>query len=287
MPNVSVEPREYVENLIARAEIVKTPSGDGDMEWQVWGTDTGKTPLLLLHGGFGSWTHWMANVEALSKDRLIVTCDMPGLGNSASVLGAVTPDNEAGPIIAGLDAVFGKAAAFDLAGFSFGGMIGARVAKAVGKRVRTYVAVGASGFGDLHVRVVGTEIPKGSMSDQEKNDIHRRNLGLLMLYDKHCIDALAIYTHRQNIARARVRSRPLSLGSHLIEALPDVNARLGGIWGVHDATGGGREQLLKRRDIFAAYQPDVPFVIIEDTGHWVMYEAPDEFNAALLDILDS
>ncbi|WNK01326.1 alpha/beta hydrolase [Thalassospiraceae bacterium LMO-JJ14] len=286
MPNVSVEPREYVENLIARAEIVKTPSGDGDMEWHVWGTDTGKTPLLLLHGGFGSWTHWMANVEVLSKERLVVTCDMPGLGNSASALGDVTPDSEAEPIIAGLDTVLGKTAAFDLAGFSFGGMIGARVAKAVGERVRTYVAVGASGFGDLHVRVVGTAIPKRSMSDQEKNDIHRRNLGLLMLHDKHSIDALAVYTHRQNIARARVRSRPLSLGSHLIEALPDVKARLGGIWGVHDATGGGRDQLLKRRDIFAAYQPDVPFVIIEDAGHWVMYEAPDEFNAALLGILD-
>ena len=180
----------------------------------------------------------------------------------------------------------GKGRAFDLAGFSFGGLIGSQGAKTVGERMKTYVAVGASGFEDLHVRVLGIEVPEPEMTDQEKNDIHRNNLRLLMIHDEAKIDDLAIYTHRKNVARSRVRSRPMSLGNHLVDVVPDIKARLAGIWGVHDATGGGREQILKRRDIFAKYQPDVPFTIIEDVGHWVMYEAPDEFDAALLDILD-
>ncbi|MGJ3261209.1 MAG: alpha/beta fold hydrolase [Rhodospirillales bacterium] len=286
MPDAVTSPRDHVDALVSKAEIVKTPCGDGDMVWQVWGEDTDKTPLLLLHGGFGSWTHWIANVEALSKTRRVVTCDMPGLGDSASAPGELTPGNLAAPVVAGLDTLFGRGAVFDLAGFSFGGLIGSQVAKAVGERMKTYVAVGASGFEALHVRVVGIEVPEKDMSDARKNEIHRNNLRLLMIHDEAKIDDLAIYTHRKNVARSRVRSRPMSLGNHLVDAVPDIKARLAGIWGVHDATGGGREQILRRRDIFAEYQPDVPFVIIEDVGHWVMYEAPGEFDAALLEILD-
>ncbi|MCK5778084.1 MAG: alpha/beta hydrolase [Rhodospirillales bacterium] len=286
MPDAHTSPEADVEALISKAEIVKTPCGDGDMVWQVWGQETDKAPLLLLHGGFGSWTHWIANVETLSRSRRVVTCDMPGLGDSASAPGELTPNNLAAPIVAGLDTLFGKGRAFDLAGFSFGGLIGSQVAKTVGERMKTYVAVGASGFEDLHVRVLGIEVPEPEMTDQEKNDIHRNNLRLLMIHDEAKIDDLAIYTHRKNVSRSRVRSRPMSLGNHLVDVVPDIKARLAGIWGVHDATGGGREQILKRRDIFAKYQPDVPFTIIEDVGHWVMYEAPDEFDAALLDILD-
>lgn len=280
-------PKETVEAMLAKAEIVKTPSGEGQMVWQVWGQATDKPPLVLLHGGFGSWTHWIANILTLAETRQVVSCDMPGLGDSASAAEKLTPDIEAGPIAAGLDQVIGKDMHFDLAGFSFGGMIGSRVAQMVGERMRTYIAVGASGFEGLHVRVLGIRVPESTMSDDEKNDIHRENLQILMLHDTAKIDDLAIYTHRKNVVRSRVRSRPMSLGNHLVNALPGIKARIGGIWGVFDATGGGREDILKRRDIFRQFQPDAPFTIIEDAGHWVMYEDPAGFNAALLTMLDS
>ncbi len=283
MPN---DPKTIVDTLLSQAQIVRTPCGEGEMEWQVWGTATAHPPLVLLHGGFGSWTHWIANVERLSRTRLVVTCDMPGLGDSTSAPGELTPDNLARPICEGLDAVIGAGTAFDLAGFSFGGLIGSRVAVMAGDRMRHYVAVGASGFEGLHVRVLGIRVPERGMSDVEKNEIHRENLQILMLADAAHIDELAVYAHRKNVARSRVRSRPMSLGNHLVEALPGIRAKLGGIWGVHDATGGGRDEILKRRDIFAAHQKDVPFKIIEDAGHWVMYERPEEFEAALLGILD-
>ena len=283
MPN---DPKTIVDNLLSQAQIVRTPCGDGEMEWQVWGKATSHPPLFLLHGGFGSWTHWIANVERLSKTRLVVTCDMPGLGDSASAPGELAPDNLARPICDGLDAVIGQGTAFDLAGFSFGGLIGSRVAAIIGDRMRHYIAVGASGFDGLHVRVLGIRVPEKDMSDAEKNEIHRENLQILMLAEASNIDGLAVYTHRKNVARSRVRSRPMSLGNHLVEALPEIKAKLAGIWGVHDATGGGRDEILKRRDIFAERQKDVPFEIIEDAGHWVMYERPEQFETSLLGILD-
>lgn len=283
MPN---DPRTTVDNLLSQAQIVRTPCGDGEMEWQVWGAATARPPLVLLHGGFGSWTHWIANVERLSRTRLVVTCDMPGLGDSASAPGELTPDNIARPIWDGLDAVIGAGTVFDLAGFSFGGLIGSRVAVMAGDRMDHYVAVGASGFEGLHVRVLGIRVPEKDMSNAEKNEIHSENLQILMLADAAHIDDLAIYTHRKNVARSRVRSRPMSLGNHLVDALPGIQAKLGGIWGVHDATGGGRSEILKRRDIFEMHQKVVPFEIIENAGHWVMYERSEEFEAALLDIID-
>ncbi len=256
------------------------------MTWQVWGKETAHPPLVLLHGGYGSWTHWLANVEGLSSDRLVVTCDTPGMGDSALAPGSVEPDDIAAPIAAGLDAVIGEGLRFDLAGFSFGGLIGSRVAAMVGDRCRNFVAVGASGFKGLHVRVLGIEVPEANMSDDQKNQIHRSNLGILMLHNTAAIDEMAIYTHRKNVARSRVRSRPMSLGNHLVDALPKISARVSGIWGVHDATGGGRDAILARRDIMRRSHPDADITVIENAGHWVMYESPSSFEAALRALLD-
>ena len=282
----SLLPKDRVDALLATAEILKTPCGAGEMVWQRWAGPSDKPPLVLLHGGFGSWTHWIANVERLRRTRTVLTCDMPGLGDSAEAPGELSPDTIAAPIFAGLDAVLDGAPTFDLAGFSFGGLIGSRVAKMAGDRMRTYVAVGASGFEGLHVRVLGIRVPKPDMSDAEKDAIHAKNLEILMLWDVAKIDPLAIYTHRKNVARSRVRSRPMSLGNHLVDARPDIHARMSGIWGVHDATAGGEAEIMKRRDIFRQFQPDAPLHIIDDAGHWVMYETPEVFEAALIGILD-
>jgi pimeloyl-ACP methyl ester carboxylesterase len=40
-----------------------------------------------------------------------------------------------------------------------------------------------------------------------------------------------------------------------------------------------------RRDLFQKIQPGCPFHVIAGAGHWVLYEAPDRFNATLLDVL--
>jgi len=51
------------------------------MVWRVWG---GGPPLVLLHGGTGSWMHWIRNIEELARDFTVVAPDIPGSGESAS-----------------------------------------------------------------------------------------------------------------------------------------------------------------------------------------------------------
>ena len=56
-----------------------TPVGDGDLVWRIWGHGE---PLVLLHGGTGSWMHWMRNIEDLSRDYMLLVPDIPGSGES-------------------------------------------------------------------------------------------------------------------------------------------------------------------------------------------------------------
>ncbi|HEV2100696.1 MAG TPA: alpha/beta fold hydrolase, partial [Stellaceae bacterium] len=81
MDQISAGTRDYVEGVAAEARRIETPCGDGAMAWRVWGSGP---PLVLLHGGYGSWMHWIRNVLPLSRLFTVVACDLPGLGESAT-----------------------------------------------------------------------------------------------------------------------------------------------------------------------------------------------------------
>jgi pimeloyl-ACP methyl ester carboxylesterase len=68
-----------------------------------------------------------------------------------------------------------------------------------------------------------------------------------------------------------------------LQALPAIRARIAGIWGGNDAF--AVPHIEDRQRILAAVQHDLDFRVIDDAGHWVTYEAADEVNAALVDML--
>src|SRR3546814_6277896 len=47
--------------------------GDGQMVWRLWGEGP---PLVLLHGGSGSWTHWFRNIPALARRYRVIAADL-------------------------------------------------------------------------------------------------------------------------------------------------------------------------------------------------------------------
>ena len=113
--------------------------------------------------------------------------------------------------------------------------------------------------------------------------VTRENLSRLMLHDRDLIDPLAIYIHRENLALARFNSRGIAVTNALAEALPDISARLIGIWGERDATAGGAVNIAARRDLFLGVQADAAFHVLPDVGHWAMYEAPQRVNELILE----
>jgi len=62
-----------------------------------------------------------------------------------------------------------------------------------------------------------------------------------------------------------------------------VSAPLNTIWGTRDVL--ARPSLDARLAVLSRHHPELRARLIDGAGHWVMYEAPEAFCAALLDLL--
>ncbi len=276
----SADPTTVVDAMTRTAHKVETPCGDGSMVWRVWGSGE---PLILFHGGSGSWTHWIRNVPELSRHYELWVADIPGLGSSAMPPKPWTPASIAEVVIAGLQKLFPANHKFRLAGFSFGGHVAGIVAARLGERVRELTLIGVAALGlraDPREPFAKT---RAGMSAGEVAAVYRQNLAVLMFADPAKIDALAIHLQAENIKQARFRSRPFAATDGLSVALADVTASLKTIWGARDII--ARPSLEGRLAILRRHHPELQVRLIEGAGHWVMYEAADQFNAAFLDLL--
>lgn len=271
--------------MISRIESLATrqltPCGVGSMVWRAWGEGR---PLVVLHGASGSWTHWIRNILPLAARFRVLAPDMPGFGDSDGPPEPHTADVLAELVAAGLEIVLPPPAELDIAGFSFGGIIGGLVAARLSGRVRTLVLLGPGGLAlpgatpPPLVKIPGDAAPPG-----ETTRAHRENLGRLMIADRRAIDDLAVLVQMENVRRARFKSGAIPWSDVLLRALPSIRARITGIWGTRDAFVGSH--LEARRRLLATVQPDLDFRSIEGAGHWLTHEAADQVNAALLDML--
>lgn len=69
----------------------------------------------------------------------------------------------------------------------------------------------------------------------------------------------------------------------MARTLAHVQVPLKTIWGTRDVI--ARPSLDDRLAILRRHHPELAVRLIEGSGHWVMYEEADAFNAALLDLL--
>ena len=266
-----------IETLGTRAT---TPCAAGSLIWRIWGEGS---PLLLLHGATGSWTHWIRNVPALAARFRVLVPDMPGFGESDAPHEPHTADGLADLVASGLDAILPPPTELDLAGFSFGGIIAGLVAARLKGRIRSLVLLGAGGLALPRVPTRPLHRIQPGMSVDESRRICGENLRTLMIARADKVDDLAISLQIDNLRRTRFKSGDIPQSDTLLKALPAIQARITGIWGRHDAfTGPNLEEC---RRILASAQPDLDFRVIEDAGHWTPYEAADQVNAMLCEML--
>lgn len=245
------------------------------MVWRIWGDGA---PLLLLHGGHGSWTHWLRTVPCFAASRMVIAPDMPGYGDSDDLPRPHDIERLAEIVAAGLDEIL-RGAACDLVGFSFGAVIGGLVARRRPERIARFVLVGAGGLGlpapPRPPLVKWRRLP----GREARDEAHRRNLRALMIHDPRAIDDAAVRLQAANAERARVRSVDLIQPGMLARNLRGLPLRLAGIWGERDATALGF--LDRRQALLRELDPASPFATVRDAGHWVQYEAADAFNVVL------
>lgn len=274
-------------DVLAGAMRLGTPCGDGELVWHAWGpVDSPREPLVLLHGGSGSWTHWVRNVEALAASgRYVLVPDLPGFGDSAMPPDGVDADALPAPLEAGLAKLVGARPCI-FVGFSFGGLTAGLLAARYPERVAALVVVGAPALGLASRRLQGLRAWRHLAEEQERRAVHRFNLGVLMLFHPESIDEQAIDIQAANVPRDRLPGRRLAFTRALAEAMQQIRCPVHALYGWEDSLYQGRQELLEKT--FRAASPSLQtFEFISDAGHWVHYERAEAFNAALLTVLSS
>ena len=274
-------PCAIVAELQSAARRLETPCGNGVMVWHAWGPEGDAPPVVLLHGGSGSWTHWVRTVGPLAATgRRVLVPDLPGFGDSALPPGGEgDADGLIAPLSVGLAQLTGGVPC-DLVGFSFGGMTAGMLLAAHPVLARRLVLVGAPAMGVTPRRLFELKGWRHLPTAAAQEAVHRHNLAVLMLHDATLIDGLALRIHVANVMRDRMPRRRLSGTDILVQSLRQVRCPVHAIYGAHDALYRGWMDALE--NAFVASAPDFRGMArIPDAGHWVQFEAPAAFMAAL------
>lgn len=272
----NADPAAYLTALEARADRVETPCGDGTMLWRIWGEGV---PLVLTHGAQGSWTHWVRNIETLSRNRRLIVADLPGHGDSAM---PETPDHVgiSKALARGLHEILDDGLPVDLCGFSFGGVALAHLAALHPGVARRLVIVGCGGL-DTPMGHPRLGRVSGLVGEERRLALKANLLGL-MLHHPDSADELAIHMLLPTAKAARLHVPPLVVPDRLAKILPRIPVPVDAIWGECDLP---HPNPAAQEAVLRSVQPDMVFRVIPEAGHWAMYERPEAFEAALLEIL--
>lgn len=272
------EPHAALRAVAEQARRSETPCGAGSMVWRAWGEGR---PIVLLHGGSGSWRHWLRNIPALARDRLVLCPDLPGLGDSDMPPEPASPESIGALLRDGLRMLLPAGQGYDLVGFSFGALCSGHLAAQdhEGCRSLTIVGAGALGFTRSPTQLVKVRHLEGAARDEA----NRHNLAELMFADAARIDEVALAMQDLHTRRARFKSRGWAGTDSLKQAILRSIAPLGAIYGEEDAI--ARPHVQWRLDLVREMRPGAPTEKIPGAGHWVAYEAADAFDAALARVL--
>jgi hypothetical protein len=268
----------------------------GEVVWHVWGpqkamqvvtkVNTSKcddlptqNPLILLHGGSGSWTHWLRNVEHFAHSREVWALDIPGFGDSSLPSGVTDADGLV-PYIADIIKQTFHDTAVDVMGFSFGGMTAGLVAAEYPALIRQLILVGAPGLG-----LFGKELPmRGmtlSMDKSAQRQVHRYNLNTMMCVHPDSVTEDVIDLQEANVSRDRLRRRRIARTDVLAQTQARWACPVHGVWGELDAL--YKDSLQQVPQVLSNM---ASFSIVPNAGHWVMFENPEAFHAVVDRLLE-
>jgi len=248
------------------------------IRWRRFGEGS---PLVLLHGGHGSWMHWLRNVEALAQQHSVWVPDMPGFNDSDALDPVPHGQDRMAPLIhalrATLDILIGEGTPVDLAGFSFGGLVAARLATERGA-VRRMALLGVAGHGTARRQREEMMDWKTPTDPQAVRTALQHNLRVQMLHEAQSIDALALAIHALSCTRTRFQSKAISRAGGLQNLLDRYKQPLLMLWGEHDVTAFPESLAQQLR----GEHVDREWCLLPGAGHWVQYERASEVNRLML-----
>ncbi len=239
-------------------------------------------PLILFHGGMGSWTHWIRNIPVLREHFTVYAPDSPGCGDSVSVPQDIPLEEYLGLVCGAVREIAGGSQV-RLGAFSFGTSLASLVTMRMPQTISKLALLAPAALGRIAPgRVMNLrKMPGEAASEAEKRAVLRHNLLEFMLAHPESIDESTIDIQRDNVARTRYDSRRFSLGTHTRDALSQFRCPTMGIFGELDnfASPSIYSKVIPCRSL----KKDMRIEIVPKAGHWVQYEAADAVNALLLD----
>lgn len=270
-----------IQAVLARARRHETPCGPGHMVWHVWGQGE---PVVLLHGGSGSWLHWLRNIDALvAAGRTVWVPDMPGFGDSARPVADPHAGHDAdaivAPLAAGWAALLGVGPV-DVVAFSFGTLVSVLLTAQHPNHVARLLLLGAPVLPLVDRKGVALRAWGAHADQAERLAVHRHNLGALMLYRPEAVDDTAVAIQAANIPRDRMRRRRLVTTPAFGAALQLVHCRVDVLYGAEDVL--YRAHWPAVTAAWRAHPTLADVQVLPGVGHWLQYEAPETVNAWLV-----
>lgn len=274
----AIHGREHARGLIAdlekRCERLDAEFEATRIRWRRTGAGP---PLVLIHGGNGSWLHWVRNIDALVRHHTLWLPDLPGCGESQELAAPASLERLVQALRQNIDSLMGPSQEIGVAAFSFGAILASNLALARGG-VSRLALLGPTGHGQPRSQIPLKNwrlLPPG----EAQTEAHRHNLAQLMLHERGAVDALALLIHREASERARLRSKKISHGDDMRRALDRLQIPVLMAWGEHDPTA----QAAAAAQALAQGHPNRRSMLIAGAGHWAQYERPGEINSLLCD----
>ena len=258
-------------------------SKDSKICWRIWGKGN---PIIFLHGGYGSWAHWIKQVLPFSKNHRVLVPDMPGFGESDDLSLPHSPEKIASNLADTLEDLISVEDKLIICGFSFGGLISGHLSYELIQRKfrpKKLILVGPGGLGAKRGDMETMIARHSKMSEEEIYNAHQTNLKILMMHNSQKVDNFSVHIQKQNTDAHRIKSRPISATDTLTKILEKQDVPLFVVWGEKDASVG--VYLEDRMAILRKVNKNVRFHVEFNIGHWIMYENENIFNKILEDII--
>lgn len=251
----------------------------GTQVWHRFGS-VQSPPLVLLHGGSGSWLHWIKNVVPLARTHCVYAIDLPSMGDSDLPKGVQDANDLIACLQLGLKAFFSDEPV-PVVGFSFGGLCAGLLGAQYPQLIESLVLVGAPGMGLFGPTLKLRGLTAG-MDEREVLAVMKHNLRVMMVMDEAVLDEFTLHLQLKNVSRDRLRKRRMARSDVMLSLQHAWRFPVHTIWGEFDALYQGR--LAGVRELLSGCDLKT-HTLIEGAGHWVMYEKADAFNALLAKLL--
>ena len=276
----SQSPQQRVDALAARSQVLRVDAGFGELQFRYWPGPEKAPVLLLVHGGSGSWTHWVKNIVSLQRAYHLWAIDLPGLGESDTLPHGYSAEDAVQAFVLACQR-HPNLKRCHVVAFSWGCAVAAQGALHLSANFQSLTLIGPASIGD--VSRAGGMKPlkrrKPGMSAIELEALHRTNLAHLMIADVAKIDELAVYLQSSNTRRARFNSPQFARNTMVLEAVASLALPIQVLYG--DLDGPALPDVAGKERLFLEANPHVQFCLVPGSGHWLAYEQPEEFEQRL------